>query len=101
MYGGLVKNAAGTTSFSTNDVATGILTPTTPAPGFSDVPGERELITRLTAVWAPFAGCKKTFTARVNRTPPNNQTWTGAPQPCRTGNSFPNRVTPRKREPVP
>src|SRR3546814_11382173 len=77
MYGGLVKNAAGTTSFSTNDVATGILTPTTAAPGFSDVPGERELITRFTAVWEPFDGFKQTFQASVNRNHTNNPAWNG------------------------
>src|SRR3546814_5883780 len=98
MYGGLVKNAAGTTSFSTNDVATGILTPTTAAPGFSDVPGERELITRFTAVWEPFDGFKQTFKASVNSNHTNNPAWNGVIAACATGKSFLDRVTPCKRD---
>src|SRR3546814_5794186 len=97
MYGGLVKNAAGTTSFSTNDVATGILTPTTAAPGFSDVPGERELITRFTAVWEPFDGFKQTFKASVNSNHPNNPAWNGVIAECATGKGFLDRVTPDRQ----
>src|SRR3546814_9024791 len=97
MYGCLVKNAAGTTSFSTYDVATGILTPTTAAPGFSDVPCERELITRFTAVWEPFDGFKQTFKARGKSNHNNTRPWNGVIAACATGKSFLDRVTPCKR----
>src|SRR3546814_15611857 len=56
MYGGLVKNAAGTTSFSTNDVATGILTPTTAAPGFRSAERRvgNEGVSTCRSRWSPY-----------------------------------------------
>src|SRR3546814_16511305 len=71
---------------------------TTAAPGFSDVPGERELITRFTAVWEPFDGFKQTFKASVNSNHTNNPAWNGVIAACATGKSFLDRVTPCKRD---
>src|SRR3546814_15958853 len=63
-----------------------------------DVPGARELDTRLKGLGWAFDGFKQTFKASVNSNHTNNPAWNGVIAACATGKSFLDRVTPCKRD---
>lgn len=76
MYGGLFTNRARNRTFASFDVDTGTLDATGVAPaGQSDVPGEREMLGRLTLKWTPSGRLTNTLkvTGDINKN--DNPSW--------------------------
>jgi outer membrane receptor protein involved in Fe transport len=98
MFGGLIRNDSNTTNFNLRDVATNALIPTTAPPGIRDVPGERELLGRITLQWRPTDQITATIKASANSNNTNNPAWNGVVSRCANGFSFLDKVTPCKRK---
>lgn len=98
MFGGLIKNVSNTTSFNLRDVATGALIPTTAPPGIRDVPGERELLGRVTLQWQASDDLTATLKLSANSNNTNNPAWNGVIARCANGFSFLDKVTPCERK---
>ena len=88
MTGGHIENIGQATTFTTQDVAAGFVATThdVPAPQ-RDVPGERELLGRLTATWKPSDDFTMTLKGSGNRYRIDNATWINEMTSCPLGSA--------------
>lgn len=85
MQGGFVENLAPATSLTTLNVANGVRTTHAIAAPQKDVPGEEDLVARLTAQWKPNDRFTLTLKGSADRYRVTDATWNGEIARCAVG----------------
>ena len=87
MFGGLFENRARDQAYTSFDVATGTVGVGNAPAGSRDVPGERELLGRLTLKWTPSDSLTNTLKLSGSRTENDNPAWNNVIYNCPSGSS--------------
>ena len=85
MSGGYVENLQGPTTYNTLNVNTFAITPHAVAAPQKDVPGEQDLVARLTAQWKPNDQFTLTVKGAADRYRVTDATWNGEMVRCPVG----------------
>ncbi|MGE4323667.1 MAG: TonB-dependent receptor [Sphingobium sp.] len=87
MYGGYIDNKAEDASFTSTDIVTGAQRTYVSPGGHGALPGERELMGRITLKWKPSSRLTGTLKLSGNRNIVDNANWNAIVFACPTGNS--------------
>lgn len=87
MFGGLFENKARDQAYTSLDVATGAVGVGNAPAGARDVPGERELLGRLTLKWRPSDRLTNTLKVSGGRNENDNPAWNNVLYNCPSGSS--------------
>ncbi|MFS0736832.1 TonB-dependent receptor [Sphingomonas sp. 1P06PA] len=98
MYGGYVESRAPDITYTTRDVATGIVTTRVAPRTTNDLPGEREYLGRVTLAWEPTDRLSVTVKGSITRNDTKGPGWNNLIFYCpRGGNSALNQSIPCRK----